>query len=337
MTNSLTAVDVFLGISILVSVGITMFARARTSQVMAFLGLGIVLSLVWFRLSSLDIGLAEAALGSGILSVVLVALAATGVSQRAQTTEQQGQRDAMPRWVGLSLGVTCGMVLTVAIASIWWRLEQQMPLWESDIDAAMSELPVDHGITGVLLSFRAYDTLLESAVLMFAALLALAMMPQGSLRTAAEQPRKAPKLSDKYSFSWAFRLLAPILLLLGLWILFAGTSEPGGAFQAGAVIVGMLILLHVAEVRLDHFIRYWMVPLVVSGVCVFVVASALGPLMSDTWFTWPPTIAYAVIVIIEVGLTIGIAAALFLLYLAVLQPAERFTQQSASTTQGANS
>lgn len=327
MNGTISAVDITLSMAVLVAVGLTMVIRARKTQVMAFLGLGIVLSLVWFRLSNLDIGLAEAALGSGILSAGLVALVATSSSQRSQHNEQLQQSKAMPRWVSGLLGAVCVAVLTVVIGSIWSRVDQHMPIWESDINPAMSELPVDHGITGVLLSFRAYDTLLESAVLMFAALLALAMMPEGSLKAAATAPQNVPQLSHKYSYSWAFRILAPILLLLGMWILFAGTSDAGGAFQSGAVIVGMLIMLHIAEVRLEHFIRYWLVPLVVAGVCVFVLASALGPLMSQAWFTWPSTAVYGVILTIEITLTAGIAAALFVLYLAILQPAERSIPQ----------
>ena len=38
----------------------------------------------------------------------------------------------------------------------------------------------------------------------------------------------------------ALRVLAPALLLLGLWLVFAGSSGPGGAFQSGAVFAGLL-------------------------------------------------------------------------------------------------
>ena len=337
LNNSVTAIDIALSLTVLVFVGLTMVLRSRKAQVMAFLGLGVVLSLVWFRLSNLDISLAEAALGSSILSAVLVALVATNTSRESEVVQQQQQAKAMPRWLSAGLGLSCGVVLTLVLGSLLWRVDQQMPQWQHELSPAMSALPVEHGITGVLLSFRAYDTLLESAVLMFAALIAHALLPEGSLNATARGSGNGPSLSHQFSFSWAFRLLAPILLLLGLWILFAGTSGPGGAFQSGTVIVGMLIMLHLAQVRLEPFIRYWLVPLVMIGVGVFILASVLGPLMSQPWFTWPNTAGYAIILTVEISLTAGIAAALFLLYLAAVQSAHQFAPQQPATPREASS
>src|SRR5699024_2306827 len=89
--NTITAVDIALTVVVLVGVTLTLTMRSRKTQVMAFLGLGVVLSLVWFRLTSLDIGLAEAALGSGILSAVLVILAASSNAEAAETRQQKSQ------------------------------------------------------------------------------------------------------------------------------------------------------------------------------------------------------------------------------------------------------
>ncbi|WP_022871112.1 MnhB domain-containing protein [Yaniella halotolerans] len=315
-----TPVDFALSAVVLVGVALTVFMRSRKGEVMAFLGLGVVLSLVWFRLTSLDIGLAEAALGSGILSAVLVVLAASTNSQAAETRQQAMQFKAAPRWLTGLLGGICGVVITTVVAGIWWRTEHVLPQWETALDPAMRQLPVDHGITGVLLAFRAYDTLLESAVLMFAALLALTLMPDNSLRSATRSRANLLHQAQAASFSWVFRLMTPLLFLVGLWLLFAGTTEAGGAFQSGAVIAGMLILLHLAGVQLDHFIRYWLTPLAIAGVSVFVLAGLLGPLSGEAWFTWPSAFAYGAILSVEITLTAGIAAALFMLYLAMLPP-----------------
>lgn len=335
--NTITAVDIALTVVVLVGVTLTLTMRSRKTQVMAFLGLGVVLSLVWFRLTSLDIGLAEAALGSGILSAVLVILAASSNAEAAETRQQKSQGQAAPRWLSGLLGVTCGVALTVVIAGIWWRTKQLLPHWETELGPAMAELPVDHGITGVLLSFRAYDTLLESAVLMFAALLAVALMPNNSLRAATQSTGNHFNHAKSASFSWAFRLITPLLLLVGLWLLFAGTTEPGGAFQSGAVMTGMLILLHLAGVNLDYFVHRWVTPLAILGVSVFILAGVLGPAIGDAWFAWPTAIAYGAILSVEITLTAGISAALFMLYLAMLPPpGTAVDHQPTSTDQEAS-
>ena len=92
-------------------------------------------------------------------------------------------------------------MLVVVIASIWLRVEQRLPQWEALLEPAMNALPVDHGITGVLLSFRAYDTLLESAVLMFAAILAQALMPKNTFHELAATHRTFLRPAKALDFS----------------------------------------------------------------------------------------------------------------------------------------
>lgn len=219
------------------------------------------MSLVWLRLGSVDVGLAEAALGSGILSPVLVILAAAPSSTEAQQAQADQQRHNVSLWVSALVGLASGAVLVVVIASIWLRVEQRLPQWEAVLEPAMNALPVDHRITGVLLSFRAYDTLLESAVLMFAAILAQALMPKNTFHELAATHRTFLRPAMALDFSWAYRLMVPVLLLVGLWLLFAGTSQPGGAFQSGAVLAGMLIMLQLTGGRIGVLVRKWLTPL----------------------------------------------------------------------------
>ena len=317
MTSTVTAIDIALGVAILFTVALTVLQRSRKTQVMSFLGLGVILSLVWLRLGSLDVGLAEAALGSGILSAVLVLLAASPTSGQSQSTQWTRQRDKLPLWLSALVGVGSGAVLSFVIANVWLRVEHQLPLWEAELGSAMTHLPVEHGVTGVLLSFRAYDTLLESAVLMFAAILARALMPSDSFHAVSKMHRVFQGPAKALDFSWAFRIMVPLLMLLGLWLLFAGTTQPGGAFQSGAVLAGMLILIHLIGGPVQRLISSWLSALAIIGVVVFAVAAGIALLGNRAWFTWPDTGMYALILTVEVTLTIGIAVALFMLYLAV--------------------
>ena len=317
MMEQVSLIDLVLTLALLAIVGMTLFQRARRAQVLAFLGLGVVISLVWLRLSSVDVGLAEAALGSGILSAVLVMLAAGPEADAAHHVQAQQQRRHIPLWASATVGLLSGGALVVVIASTWLRTEQRLPQWEALLDPAINALPVDHGITVVLLAFRAYDTLLESAVLMFAAILARSLMPNDSFHAAATAHPMLLRHARSLDFSWAYRLIIPLLALLGLWLLFAGTSQPGGAFQSGAVLAGMLIMLQLVGAKLEIFVRNWLTPLAIIGVVVFILAAGIGLGWGAAWFSWPIVGAYAVILTIEITLTIGIAIGLFMLYLAV--------------------
>jgi multisubunit Na+/H+ antiporter MnhB subunit len=334
MTQDVTIVDIALSFAVLAIVGMTLFQRARKAQVLAFLGLGVVVSLVWLRLGSVDVGLAEAALGSGILSAVLVILAAVPGASEAHRAQVQQQRARIPLWVSVTVGLVSGAALVFVIANVWLRTEQRLPQWESLLAPAMNALPVEHGITGVLLSFRAYDTLLESAVLMFAAILARSLMPNNNFAALTATQLNFLHQARALDFSWAYRLIIPLLMLVGLWLLFAGTSQPGGAFQSGAVLAGMLIMLQLVGARLDFLVRTWLTPLAIIGVVVFILAAGIGLGWGATWFSWPSVGAYAVILTIETTLTIGIAIGLFMLYLAVsyrvVAPAESASREVRS-------
>lgn len=285
--------------------------HARIVQVMGFLLLGVLTSLIWLRLDSVDVGLAEAALGGGLLGGALVYVAAA--AHKDQPSKEQPR--AALSWFTPFLGFAAGAVLVLSLAAVWFRVEQTMPDWSAPLQDQLPATGVEHGITGVLLAFRAYDTLLESAILMLAALAALALRAESDRHT---QPGGGSNPGGS-NLSWMVRLTAPVLLLAGLWLLFAGSSDSGGAFQSGAVLAALLILIRVSGIL--RAAPGWLLhTALVAGVVVFAVAGVLGPLMGEPWLSWDPAWAFAAILTVEVLLTAGIAAGLYALYLGLEAP-----------------
>lgn len=300
---TVTVVDGVLGLATLASLALIVFVSDRRVQVGSFLSFGVIISLVWLRLGALDVAFAEAALGTGMLSAVLVWLAVRHPVAPAHSRDPDGP--AAPHWLKAGVGLLSGAVLTVILGSLVLQARHLEPAWTTDVPRSMPE-GVSHGITGVLLAFRAYDTLLESAVLLFAGVIALVLNDN---RIPAGPQAELPPVAV-----WFVRMVAPVLLLLGLWLLFAGSSDSGGAFQSGSVLAALLILLQMAGVDMRRTHRL-LRPALIVGVVVFIVAAALGPVLGDDWLTWPETGAFAVILLVEIALTIGITAGLYLLYL----------------------
>lgn len=268
-------------------------------QVMGFLLLGVLATLIWLRLGSVDVALAEAALGGGLLGAVLVCCA-VGSRHSGGTSPRTRVRAGTT-----ALAWICGTTLVLVLSAVWLRVDQTLPQWSSPVQERMPETGVEHGITAVLLTFRAYDTLLESAVLMMAGLAALTL-----------KPASAPSRRTPATLNWMVRAAAPVLLLVALWLLFAGSTDSGGAFQSGAVLAAMLVLLHTGGVRLGVLDR-WLPLLMVTGVAGFLCAAAAEPLLGGTWLSWDPAWAFAAILGVEVLLTAGIAAALYAIYLSL--------------------
>jgi multisubunit Na+/H+ antiporter MnhB subunit len=159
-------VDVVLTIFLAGSVVLLAVDSSRRTQVGAYLSLGAVLSIVWLRLGVVDVALAEAALGGGVLSAVLVWLAVAHPRGTAYPVEEEAP--VVPRRIRVFTGLIGGVVLAVVLGSVILRARHATPAWSESLAEGMAATGVDHEITAVLLSFRAYDTLLESAVLLLA-------------------------------------------------------------------------------------------------------------------------------------------------------------------------
>ena len=65
--------DVLLGVTLLWFAWRTIFAHSLFESILSFIAFGMMLAMVWLRLGSVDVALAEAVLGSGITGALLLA------------------------------------------------------------------------------------------------------------------------------------------------------------------------------------------------------------------------------------------------------------------------
>ena len=174
-------------------------------------------------------------------------------------------------------------------------------------DIAHANVPtsgVSNPVTSVLLNFRAYDTLMELAVLLVALLGIWSLGP-----AAAPFQQAGPALGGMVTW------VVPLLILTGGYMLWVGGHAPGGAFQAGALLGAAGVILRLAgdgSAGLPNEVRQrW---LIIAGVAVFLlVGLALIPL-GGGFLTFPPAIAKWLILFIETAATIAIGATLAAAY-----------------------
>lgn len=299
------ALDLLLAAAVLATALATLLARRRTAGVLLFLVLGLLLVLVWARLGAPDVALAEAAIASGVTGALLVS-AVTG--RPGGDTPGPRRRGALPARVAEVLvagaaGVLLGGVL-VGAARDGGRTGRTGDL------AAAADGVVSHPVTTVLLDLRALDTLLEVAVLTAAVLAALALHRDGTLAAVAPHADRRPVVQA--FVRWA----VPLVLLLVGWFLVAGSSRPGGAFQAGALLAGAALLLLLSG-RADLVpTGRWLRPAVVVGLAGFLVAAAATRLLAGQWLALAPPWGAAVVLAVEAVLVLSIGAGLTALVLA---------------------
>ncbi len=104
--------------------------------------------------------------------------------------------------------------------------------------ALSGEEGVANAVTSVVVYFRGFDTLGEIAVLFIAAL-GIGLMLHGTARTAHEE--------SNYILQKASRLLFPMIMLFGVYVMVYGHLSPGGGFQGGVIIASGILLLLISN------------------------------------------------------------------------------------------
>ena len=203
------------------------------------------------------------------------------------------------------------LALAVALIAAMLQLPPAAIDLPGMVEAQRSASGVEHPVTAVLLNFRGYDTLLEVAVLLLALFGVLA-------GTRVERRRRARGFHPGVPLLKTFvRLLAPMMLLVAGYLLWAGAHQPGGAFQAAAVLGGAAVLLHLARIM-----PAWVAPnrwrrgALVAGLLLFLLAAAVPPMLGNgTLLQYPPALAGAMILVIESALTASLGLLLAGLFL----------------------
>ncbi len=308
-TPSLLAFDGLLLISIVSLAWAALATRDARRSVILFMAFGLVLALAWGRLLAPDVALAEAAIGAGLSGALL--LAAVGEQPRVAGGVRTGENPAPgqpPARPGVQWAVT---LLCAALAGmLGWALLEGFASGARDTlaQAVAANLPasgVSNPVTAVLLNFRAYDTLLELAVLLTAVLGIFA------LGRARPGYRFAGPVFDSLA-----RWLVPVLILTAGYLLWVGAHAPGGAFQAGATLAAAAVVLRLAghsHIGLPggSVLRIVMA----AGVAVFLLVGLALLVLGRPFLGYPPAWAGALILVIESAAMLSIATTLVLAFL----------------------
>ena len=307
--------DALLALALPVLAWRTLAARDLFRAIVLFISFGLLVALSWVRLGAPDIALAEAAIGAGVTGALLLnTLGSLSPKERADDGDEEHppeRADGPERGLRARLPVAA-VALAVGLALAWAVVE--MPGPEGTLPDLVAETPsgsdVSNPVTAVLLDYRSYDTFLEVGVVLLAVV--------GVWSLGVNRRRSGPEGSpgDTPLLASLARLLAPVMVLVGVYLLYAGTSAPGGAFQAGAVLGALGILLLLAGLvrppsGVGRPLRFGLA----VGFGVFLLV-ACGTLLVGRLLEYPPGWEYALILLVEAVLTVSIALSLVALFIA---------------------
>ncbi|MFH1555335.1 MAG: MnhB domain-containing protein [Pseudomonadota bacterium] len=303
--------DGILGVLALALALRVLLAREALAAAIGFVGLGLVLALLWARLDAVDVALTEAAIGSGVTGLVLLRAASAAKPVAPQELAVRGLAGL------LAFAVFCGL------AALVLTLPEPAPSLADEAAAHLEATGLGNPVTAVLLVYRALDTLLETVVLL------LALIGVWSLSADRDWTGAPPPLwryAPTPPLVFLARLLPPLGVLMGLYLFWTGADKPGGAFQGGAVLAAAWLLVLLAGLRASpaaggRRLR----ALLLLGPFSFLAVGALGVVFAGAFLAYPEGLAKPIIVIVEIAITVSIAVTLGLLVLDPPQAQDAFT------------
>jgi multisubunit Na+/H+ antiporter MnhB subunit len=302
---------VFDGLLLLSIMGLAWASLATTDArrgIILFMAFGLVLAVAWGRLLAPDVALAEAAIGAGLSGALLLAAARgqprplTPESTNAPRIQDAAGMGMVLRWVVTLLCAALASALAWAMLHAFSNPPHDM--LPRTISANLATSGVSNPVTAVLLNFRAYDTLLELAVLLTAVL--------GIFALGQANPGYQPAGPV---FDGLVRWLVPVLILTAGYLLWVGAHAPGGAFQAGATLAAAGVVLRLSgRTRIGLPDGFVLRMVMAAGVGVFLLVGLTLLFLGRPFLGYPPAWAGALILLIETAAMLSIAAALLLAF-----------------------
>ena len=145
----------------------------------------------------------------------------------------------------LPAGAVILLALIFASIAIGYGEQQALrPLAESYVRLVPTDLGAPNVITGILLTFRAFDTLGEVAVLFMVAA-GVGLVLSGKVKKSGIDAETATPASEIVRS--ATQIMVPLIAIFAAYIIMNGHISAGGGFQGGAVIASAVLLLLLAN------------------------------------------------------------------------------------------
>lgn len=166
------------------------------------------------------------------------------------------------KWLKLAYRIAAVVMLLVMVTFLMHTVINLPPFGEADnlynnevsqryIEQGIPETGAVNFVAGMILDYRAFDTFGESTVLFVAACSVLILLklgdhdkdeaPTAAMLEAEWDDRHYEPKNDEI-LQLAARILVPVVLMYGIYVVLNGHLSPGGGFSGGAIMGAALIL-----------------------------------------------------------------------------------------------
>ncbi len=198
----------------------------------------LLMAVIFSLLDAPDVAFAEAAVGAGITTMLLIATVShTEIIER-------GKKKSFLFPIIVTLGTAGLLIYGTFDFSYIGDKSSPSYLHIATYYINFSELHtgVPNMVTAILASYRGYDTLGELVVIFTAGIGVLALLYNNNKQNISLIKRSTYNDLESPIIRISTKIIIPILLLFALYVQFHGEYGPGGGFQAGVLFAAAFVL-----------------------------------------------------------------------------------------------
>lgn len=258
----------------------------------------LLLSLCYLLMDAPDVAMTEVALGSCLSTCVLLNFIKIV--------------DAPPQPVKQTRIIMASSLCLLFIAVLSWasfdlpeygaeNSAMQNHISKYYIENTKSDTGLQSLVAAILASYRGYDTLGETSVILIAGLAALLILNDFTLSRSSKQ---AKSLKDFLIIRTLTLFILPYIFLYSLYIQINGEISPGGGFQAGVIFAAAIIGFDLINGRLQtlqHLSINLLMIASVLGVLIYAGTGIISFIFDDNYLNY-----YSLATDKHLGQTIGI-------------------------------
>jgi multicomponent Na+:H+ antiporter subunit B len=293
----------------------------RVYRIIIYFGVfSLIISVAYLLLGAPDVAMAEAV--TSAFSTIFFIVCIEKYYHRKGVIKTDSEEKEKLKFAGM-LKILSALVFCAVLFFLYLRFmpnaEITTYLKDNYLLRFMSEVGGENAITAIYLGYRVYDTLFEALILVISvvAVTHLSFFEKG---TVADGKRSEIKNSSMTAFT--LRIVCPVILIFGIYLIANGHISAGGGFQGGLAVATFFICRYMIYDIYDMPVKKIIRLEEIVFICIMIIAIFTVLLGFSEYITAEHGNTYQVLYLIMMNVLVGLKVAcgffvLFYRYIAI--------------------
>jgi len=262
----------------------------KVYRIIIYFGIfSLLTSVCYLLLGSPDVAMAEAGI-SAFATIFFIICIEKYYSRKGDISTEKPMNLSRGKWIGkLAVPVIfCGGLMALFIYFIP-DAEVNTYLKDQYLANFMEDVGGQNAVTAIYLGYRVYDTLFEALILVISV---VAVAHMSWTDTTSVKEGRQSEVKDLKMAVFIMRIICPIILLFGAYLILNGHISAGGGFQGGLAIASFFICRYyihgIYDISIKKVMKFeeliFINIIIIAIIAVFLGTAAYIPMEYNTIF-----------------------------------------------------